>query len=266
MVYLLMRGGIYYYKSCDRLDLHASGRGIKSTRCMADEAFAPWLYFWDDRDGVNYQGWWIAPDVGSQNFMAFSNCDLPSPELCRQWHGGGTLISLTVYKMVYDGGESIVMAVRAPGNGVEGAYQQDIGHAHRHRDRPVYRRFRELTPAEVAKIDEVSRLNDQYENNTEVVTYSHNLTLDALGVQSASSSTLHSLGRHVSNHVSDPVVGVSVGTDVQSVLNWVNSGAASSGVVQGVLLQPSAAAADASPDAPLEAQGEDPYLADDEEI
>ena len=228
-----------------------------------DEApFAPWLYFWDDRDGINYQGWWIAPDVGSENFMAFSNCDLASPELCRQWIGGGTPISMTVYKMVYEGGASIVMAVRAEGNGVEGAYQQEVGHAHQHSGRPVYKRFRELDAAEVAKIDQVSRLNEQ--SASEVVTYTHGLTLDALGVQSASFSSSQQGELAGGRRASEPVVGVSVGApDVQSVLDWVNSGdgAVIPAVVHGVPLPASGANATAAA-----AEGEDPYLADEEDI
>ena len=42
-----------------------------------------WLYYWDARDGSGYQGWWIAPEVGSDLFMAFAPGDAEGPELCR---------------------------------------------------------------------------------------------------------------------------------------------------------------------------------------
>eukprot|EP00616_Rhizochromulina_sp_CCMP1243_P006123 CAMPEP_0118979930 /NCGR_PEP_ID=MMETSP1173-20130426/27051_1 /TAXON_ID=1034831 /ORGANISM="Rhizochromulina marina cf, Strain CCMP1243" /LENGTH=778 /DNA_ID=CAMNT_0006930219 /DNA_START=46 /DNA_END=2382 /DNA_ORIENTATION=- len=40
-----------------------------------------YLYYWDDRDGVAFQGWWICFSVGSQNFVAFKHGDLASPDL-----------------------------------------------------------------------------------------------------------------------------------------------------------------------------------------
>ena len=39
-----------------------------------------WLYFWDLRDGPDFNGWWITPDfVGNNDFFFSSNEDAPTP-------------------------------------------------------------------------------------------------------------------------------------------------------------------------------------------
>ena len=38
------------------------------------------LYYWDDRDGQAYQGWWVTPAVGSNNFEAVLRIRSAVPE------------------------------------------------------------------------------------------------------------------------------------------------------------------------------------------
>ena len=43
-----------------------------------------WLYFWDLRDGPDFNGWWITPDfVGNNDFFFSSNEDAPTPVDCK---------------------------------------------------------------------------------------------------------------------------------------------------------------------------------------
>jgi len=106
------------------------------------------LYYWDERDGEHYQGWWIAPAVGSDQFMAFSNGDAASPELCRGWRGADRLLNLHV--VLVDG----TALVRDRGLGhLEGAYARAPSCPHDHGGRPVYRRERALDANEMSTID-----------------------------------------------------------------------------------------------------------------
>ena len=112
--------------------------------------FDVYLYYWDDRDGAQWQGWWFAPDaVGSEKFLAFSIGDVSSPEQCEGWRGGQRALTLKVARL--EGGD--VMGVRAPGLGFEGAYVHDCSHPHNHAGRPVFRRARDLAEEEASRID-----------------------------------------------------------------------------------------------------------------
>ena len=111
-----------------------------------------WLYYWDARDGVGWQGWWIAPEVGSQNFMAFGPGDAASPVESRDWLGGAQRIDVWVASL-NDG----LIGVRAIGLGFEGAYERDASHVHDHGKRPVYYRLRDLSATEEATIDAMRR-------------------------------------------------------------------------------------------------------------
>jgi hypothetical protein len=115
---------------------------------MCDQPVAfepPWLYYWDDRDGPGWQGWWIAPAVGSESFMAFAPGDFSSPAGARAWVGDW-LLDVHVAEL-----EHSVLAVRAAGMAFEGAYTRLQRENH---GKPVYRRERDLSAAEVAFMGE----------------------------------------------------------------------------------------------------------------
>ena len=42
-----------------------------------DNSGEHFLYYWDDRDGQAYQGWWVTPAVGSNNFEAVLRSAVP---------------------------------------------------------------------------------------------------------------------------------------------------------------------------------------------
>ena len=87
--------------------------------------FEPILYYWDGRDGPQWQGWWLSPDcVGSEHFLAFSPGNALSPDLCREWQTGDRAIGMHVGRLGTD-----VVGVRAGGLGFEGAYERDRAHA-----------------------------------------------------------------------------------------------------------------------------------------
>ena len=105
------------------------------------------LYYWDSRDGVGWQRWWIGAEVGSQEFMAFSPGDVDSPVNACRWRGHQP-IGVRV-RSLGDG----LMGVHAAGLGFEGVYEVEADHPHRHSSRPVYRRARDLSIDEIANID-----------------------------------------------------------------------------------------------------------------
>ena len=45
-----------------------------------DNSGEHFLYYWDDRDGQAYQGWWVTPAVGSNNFEAVLRIRSAVPE------------------------------------------------------------------------------------------------------------------------------------------------------------------------------------------
>lgn len=100
------------------------------------------LYFWDDRDGQNWMGWWITPeDVGCTRYWAYARgCDTDSPVECHHWEMGGTKIPLTV-KRKAQGALELCIARAQPGMvfAFLGVYEP-INHPHDHKGRPVYRR------------------------------------------------------------------------------------------------------------------------------
>ena len=178
-------------------------------------SFETFLYYWDGRDGAQWQGWWLSPDcVGSERFLAFSRGDVPSPELCREWQTGEGAIGMRVANL--DGG---MIGVRAGGLGFEGAYEHDRTHQHAHGGRSVYHRVRDLTEAEAPTMDQVRA---------------------ATVIYSAQSSLTHV-------PASGAVVGVPVVLESQrsashtaSVLNWVRgepAAAAAAAAVAPILYQ-----------------------------
>lgn len=48
------------------------------------------VYFWDERDGIQLRGWWVAPEVGGSNVWAMSTAtsNMPPHSGWRvPWHG-----------------------------------------------------------------------------------------------------------------------------------------------------------------------------------
>lgn len=192
---------------CVRVANCERGKGKESrTIAMAvdDAAFEPWLYYWDARDGPVWTGWWIAPAVASDCFLAFSQGapDAVSiPESCIHWHGGDGPIDMWVKRL-----DDVTIGVRAPGLGFQGAFEQS--HPENH-GQPVYKWVRELDAAEVIMLD-------QAKSATEIVTYTRDLAL--VGFRASPPAP------------TEPIVGVAVGSmGAQSALNWVMGD-----VVQGI--------------------------------
>ena len=199
-------------------------------------AFTPWLYYWDDRDGPQYQGWWLAPEVGSDGFMAFSNGDVVSPEHCSAWQTGEAWITRMRVAQLENG----MIGVRAPGMGFEGVYQHEVGHPHNHGNgRRVFRRHRDF------ELHEVSRLDG---SEPDIVTYTSGLSLDEL-----QPSAEPPIGEPVVGVAANPMGVIGVPT-VSSILDWVGGGGGGGRVVQGVPLV----------DAPNEALAERLELAGEE--
>jgi hypothetical protein len=175
---------------------------------MEPTALETFLYFWDDRDGPWWQGWWLTPDsIGSDSFLAFSQGTAATPDCCREWKGGaGAIIDMSVV-MIADN----VVGIRAAGLGFEGAFELDRSQVHAHGGRPVYRRQRDLTPEEASSIDELAAY----------VIYSSGSSLTDLSSSGA-------------------VVGlpVAVASDTtQRALNWVNGDGEAAEEVAGPLLR-----------------------------
>ena len=123
------------------------------------------LYYWDESDGPQWQGWWITPDhVGNDRFFAFSRGAAASPDECRSWRGGDRSIDMCVASL---GGGA--MGVRASGLGFEGVYERES--EERGHGRPAFRRTRDLTAAEAARIDAASAAAPS------TVVYSQQMTL-----------------------------------------------------------------------------------------
>lgn len=48
------------------------------------------VYYWDERDGVQLRGWWVAPEVGGSNVWAMSTATSALPPVNGwrvPWHG-----------------------------------------------------------------------------------------------------------------------------------------------------------------------------------
>lgn len=43
------------------------------------------IYYWDERDGAEYSGWWIGPKVGAETVFAFSGVHAATPP-ASGWH------------------------------------------------------------------------------------------------------------------------------------------------------------------------------------
>lgn len=172
-----------------------------------DASAAPvetFLYFWDDRDGPQFMGWWITPGhVGNDAFLAFSPGYAQSPDQCGVWRGGAELLDVCVASL-----GSKTMGVRAAGKGFEGAFEADeaLARQHTHGARSIYKRSRDLSDEEAAAIDRMR-------GGTVVYSASTSLS-DAAALSSGAAS---------------PVVGVPLGgplpTSTQAVLQWVQGGA-----------------------------------------
>ena len=166
-----------------------------------------------------YQGWWLAPEVGSDVFMAFSNGDVVSPEHCSAWQTGEAWITRMRVAQLENG----MIGVRAPGMGFEGVYQHEVGHPHNHGQWATkfsgYHRDFEL--------HEVSRLDG---SEPDIVTYTSGLSLDEL-----QPSAEPPIGEPVVGVAANPM-GVRGVPTVSSILDWVGGGGGGGRVVQGVLL------------------------------
>mmetsp|Transcript_46123 Transcript_46123/g.76238 ORF Transcript_46123/g.76238 Transcript_46123/m.76238 type:complete len:320 (+) Transcript_46123:74-1033(+) len=161
----------------------------------AAEPFETFLYFWDERDGPGWQGWWITPGwVGNERFFAFANDDVESPDLCKNWQGSNHSIHMHVARL-----SECLMGVRAASLNFEGAYMHELALPHDHKGCPVFRRLRDLTEAEKDAIDQ------RKQEATDIVTFSLANTSF-----SDAPSTVEGLV--------DTVPGV------QPVLDWVNGG------------------------------------------
>jgi hypothetical protein len=194
----------------DARDLAGRGRVRGAVRIAGKmSAFAPWLYYWDDRDGPNWQGWWLAPEVGCDTFMAFANSDSRSPEEAIGWRTGEALVDMQIMQL-----EDGLLGVKAPSlASLEGVYELEAAHPHSHGGRPVFKRARDLTPEEVLRLD-----NERAA--AEVVTYTQEMRLDGSAAGSNSGIIVQ---EPVMGVAANPLGVVGVPT-VASVLDWVNGG------------------------------------------
>ena len=115
---------------------------------------APYLHFWDNRDGDDYCSWWITYEIGSEVFVAFAPYDVATPASAAGGRDNCTLRHCELDCALLD---ATTVGVRAPLRGISGAYEVMAGHPHRHGEphRPVYRWTRVLT---VAEVDAIARL------------------------------------------------------------------------------------------------------------
>ena len=155
------------------------------------------LYYWDERDGSNWRGWWIAPaPIGGDHFFAFAKGSEASPELCTNWSPHAPNV-VSVAKL-----EDGSMGVRGPGLCFEGVYEYEPSHPHQHDDRPVFRRTRELAASEVELLDHLRAAA------ADVVIFSGGMSLeDASRLRDAAQATA-----------------ISGDGTTQSVLDWVRGG------------------------------------------
>lgn len=172
----------------------------------ATAAVETFLYYWDDRDGQAYQGWWITPGyVGNDAFLAFSPGDTQSPDQCGAWRGGAGLLDVCVARIGDD-----AIGVRAAGKGFEGAFEVDKAltqqHTHGSPARSIYKRSRDLSDEETDAVDCM---------RAGTVVYSASTSLTDAAALSGSTAS--------------PVVGVPLGgplpASTQAVLQWAQGGA-----------------------------------------
>merc|ERR1712039_1039057 len=88
--------------------LHAENHGRKVYRKIPEgnTALDVLIYFWDERDGPNFCGWWFGPKVGGDQVWAYSSDKGMTPPLS-QW------------RVPYDGpvDPSIVLTMEPHGGG-----------------------------------------------------------------------------------------------------------------------------------------------------
>jgi len=109
-----------------------------------------YMYYWDERDGAEWMGWWVTPDdVGSMRYWAFARgSDTATPDGCAAWESAGRRLQLKVTKGA-DG--SILLEPSGPSGSPDcplsflGTYKP-VAHTHTHRGRLVYRRTAPLPP------------------------------------------------------------------------------------------------------------------------
>jgi thioredoxin 1 len=141
-------GGITYQVelSLDRRIISTQSRFVSAAASVKESARSNYLYYWDDRDGRQWQGWWLTPDrVGNDRYLVFSPGDVPTPLLCSEWRAGWGAGSEGVIGMGVTKIEDGTLSVRAGGRDFEGLYKHDRTHQHTHGGRPVYRRVSNLT-------------------------------------------------------------------------------------------------------------------------
>lgn len=138
-----------YRRVVDTLILEAQHDGSAPA---ADEEF--YLYYWDERDGEDWSGWWVTPEcVGCMRYCAHARgSDVATPDLVdtRGWKDGEGRLRLAV-TLQADGRLRV-----APTRGFAGRYSHDsaldflgyyagVDHStHNHKGRQVYRRVAPL--------------------------------------------------------------------------------------------------------------------------
>lgn len=110
------------------------------------------LYFWDERDGDNWMGWWITPDhIGCTRFYAHAPVDAETPDLCGgQWKE--PMDQMVVVAASTDDGVIVGNAIEARAF-LEGHYARAPCAVHAHKGasgavRPVYTWDRPLSVEE----------------------------------------------------------------------------------------------------------------------
>ena len=139
-----------YWRLRRAIDIVADATTATKT---TDDAIPYFLYYWDDRDGPHWEGWWITPhSVGFTRHHAFSRGQDGGPEEpheCRRWQPS----SLRVVREVDGEGGVLVRNFRTTWNRMapyEGHYAPiESDHHHGGENRRVYKKSqRELSPCE----------------------------------------------------------------------------------------------------------------------
>ena len=107
-----------------------------------------YLYYWDERDGDAWMGWWLTPeDVGCMRFWAFSRgSNTETPDRCRQWEANGRAVHLKITQLA-SGAMQVMTTNEAAAASCSclGIFTA-VPHAHNHKGRSVYRRTEAFDP------------------------------------------------------------------------------------------------------------------------